>query len=422
MFHRIQVISGSQGTGGRTKRRLPLLAFITLLLAMAVLFAGCQKPRTPAEELIAAMKKSSDFDTFEIAGSSSLNMEFQSGDPQDQTINQLLSNITLDLLQKCDKKTLRYQLDLKLLYKGENCGTLTLYADLEKIILQTPFLGPKQFFFSWEDSPALTTQYLNGIQIHIADYLPLIFDEGLATFKQIQEAAYPAYAKFLAERVTVSPEKTRITLTEKGEEKTYTCKEYILRYKYDETLQKDYSEFFVAILENETVRGLLKERIASFVEIAKNNGDLATWEWSEEEIMAFSGELDANLDQLVETLVEQYMSLSTSSSAGQIEMDQRISVDNSGLIRASVANQTIQLKEENAGLNAMVSTSMEMQWLNFGEELTFIELDPAKAFDAGKASEEEWAAIIEEVKINFLGQLLINPLFHEIMNLANMGN
>ena len=157
--------------------------------------------------------------------------------------------------------------------------------------------------------------------------------------------------------------------------------------------------------------------------IAKSNGDLATWEWSEKrEIMAFSGELDANLDQLVETLVEQYMSLSTSSSAGQIEMDQRISVDNSGLIRASVANQTIQLKEENAGLNAMVSTSMEMQWLNFGEELTFIELDPAKAFDAGKASEEEWAAIIEEVKINFLGQLLINPLFHEIMNLANMGN
>lgn len=41
------------------KTFLPV-ASIILLLAMAVLFSSCQKPRTPSEELIAAMKKTYD--------------------------------------------------------------------------------------------------------------------------------------------------------------------------------------------------------------------------------------------------------------------------------------------------------------------------------------------------------------------------
>ena len=38
----------------------------------------------------------------------------------------------------------------------------------------------------WEDSPALTSQYLDGIQVSIADYLPLLFDKDRSTFKQLE--------------------------------------------------------------------------------------------------------------------------------------------------------------------------------------------------------------------------------------------
>jgi len=416
MLHKIQF--SFQETGGKMRG---LAAFVTLLLAMAVLFPGCQKPRTPVDELIAAMKKTGDFATYEAAGSVSFNMEFRTDAPEHETISRLFNNITVELLQKSDKKNLRYQLDLKLLYKGENCGTLTLYADLEKIILQTPFLGPKQFFFSWEDFPELTSQYLDGVQLHLADYLPLVFDEGLATFKKIQEAIYPAYAGFLTGRVTVNPEKTSVTLRETGGEKTYSCKEYILDLNYNESLAEDYQKLITATLENETVRALLKEKITSFVEIAKNNGDLATWAWTEEEILEFAANLDANLDRLVEVFTEEFSALAAPAPGSQPEVDYRISVDNSGIMRAVRLRQTMRIQEEEiTAFNAVVNTAIAAQMFNFGEDLAFLAFDPAKAFDAGKASEEEWAAIIEEVQINFMGQLFINPLFQEIMRLVEM--
>ena len=163
-------------------------------------------------------------------------------------------------------------MDLGLLYKGQNCGSLTLYADMEKIVLQSPFLGPKPFFFMWEDSPALTSQYLDGIQVSIADYLPLLFDKDRSTFKQLEEAVYPAYSDFLAGKVTKNPKKTPVTLTEKKGQTTYSCKEYIMALKNDEKLQEDYIKFYTAILENKTIRNLLKEKVAAFVDIAENNG------------------------------------------------------------------------------------------------------------------------------------------------------
>ena len=68
------------------KTFLPV-ASIILLLAMAVLFSSCQKPRTPSEELIAAMKKTYDHETLELNASFSL--EIQTGVPEAEMIRQI---------------------------------------------------------------------------------------------------------------------------------------------------------------------------------------------------------------------------------------------------------------------------------------------------------------------------------------------
>jgi hypothetical protein len=399
------------------KTFLPV-ASIILLLAMAVLFSSCQKPRTPSEELIAAMKKTYDHETLELNASFSL--EIQTGVPEAEMIRQILNNITLHLCQKTDEKDLRYQMDLGLLYKGQNCGSLTLYADMEKIVLQSPFLGPKPFFFMWEDSPALTSQYLDGIQVSIADYLPLLFDKDRSTFKQLEEAVYPAYSDFLAGKVTKNPKKTPVTLTEKKGQTTYSCKEYIMALKNDEKLQEDYIKFYTAILENKTIRNLLKEKVAAFVDIAENNGDLATWPWTEEEVREFAADLDTHLDRLVELFAGEYAPLAASASGGQ-EINYRISVDESGIIRAMVIDQTMPIPEAPLGsVEPAVKVFSEMQVVNIGEELDFMEFNPVFAFDAGKASEEDWEDMIEEIKINFFIQLYINPLFQELANILDM--
>ncbi|NLZ43952.1 MAG: hypothetical protein GX894_03760 [Clostridia bacterium] len=419
MFTKIRVILGLPVTGDRIKKPFLTVASITLPLVMAILFSSCQKPRTPSEELIMAMKKTYDYKTLEV--NSSLNLEIQIEAPEAEKIQQILNNITLQAFQKSDEKNLRYQMDLKLLYKGQNCGSLTLYADLEKLVLQSPFLSPRPFFLSWKDFPALTSQYLDGVQVCIADYFPLLFDEKLSTIKKLEEAIYPAYADFLAGKVRKNPKKTSVTLVEKKGKTTYSCREYIVTLKNDETLQEDYKKFFIAILENTTIRNLLREKITAIIEIAKNNGDLATWPWTEEEIQEFAANLDTNLDQLVEFITGEYPQLTAPAPGSQMEVKYRINVDESGIIRAMVMDQTMGIPEAPvAGSEPVVKVFVETQMLNFGEEPEFMEFNPAGAFDAGRAPEEDWEAMIEEIKINFFVQLYLNPLFQELSDLLDI--
>lgn len=408
---------------GRRLKRTPLfVVFITLLLVAVIVLSSCQRPRTPSEELIAAMKKTYDSATFEASADFSFNMVFEIENPEDQAISEIFNNITLNFLQKCDQKDLRYQLDLNILYKGQNCGSFILYSDLEKIALQSPLLSQRPICFNWEDSAALTSKYLDGVQIHTADYFHLIFGEELLFFKQLQEASYAAYSVFLKDRVTVNRKKVPITLVEEEKEKTYTCKEYIVNLDNDGDLQKDYQEFLVALLENETIRALLKEKIEGFVEIAKNNGDLETWPWTEDEIRAFAGNLDTHLNQLVDIFVKEDGPFEVAPTlSNQMETNYKISIDKSGIIRNIFISQTLRPNEEESAVPEDISFTIDTHMFNFEKQQAFTELDPAGAFDAGKASEAEWTALKEEVTINLIGQLMMNPLVQDIMVLSGIG-
>src|SRR5690554_3529857 len=143
MSDQVQLKFGFPETGERRRKRTPLLVVFVALLLAAIVLSGCQKPRTPSEELIAAMKKTYDFENYEVFGNLTFNMVYEDEIPEAQVISQMFNNITLELRQKCDRKSLRNQIDLDLFYKGQNCGSLSLYADLKKIALQSPLLSSK---------------------------------------------------------------------------------------------------------------------------------------------------------------------------------------------------------------------------------------------------------------------------------------
>ena len=100
--------------------------------------------------------------------------------------------------------------------------------------------------------------------------------------------------------------------------------------------------------------------------------------------------------------------------------DYRIYIDKSGLIRNMVIgmDQTIYVEEEEP---VMSSFTLEMQMFNFGKDLSFLAFDPADAFDAGKASPEEWKTLGEEIGYNLLGQLFLNPLFRDLAAVFETG-
>ena len=193
----VQLKSGFPA-GGRRRNRPPLFwVFLTLLLA-AVVLTGCQKPRTPAEELLAAVKKTYDFDSYEVSGNFTLDLVYEDETPEFQVVSRVFNNVIWSYGKNPTGKG-SVTKELAFLYKGQNCGSFTLYADLQKIAFQSPLLTSKPIVFYWEDFADLTVKYLDGIQIHLGDYLPLIFDTERSIFKKIQEVSYPVSAAFLAE-------------------------------------------------------------------------------------------------------------------------------------------------------------------------------------------------------------------------------
>jgi|SRR5690554_2928322 len=414
MSNQTPLTSGFNLPGGRCIRKPILFALLTLLLVAAMILSGCQEPQTPSEELIAAARKVYTFDTFEASANFTIDLAMESEDPVEQAITELFNNSIFNFILKFDQKLHRYQVDFNLLYKGQNCGSLVLYLDLEKIALQSPFLGQKPICFYWEDSVPITSKYLNGMQIHIADYLPLLF----SLPKELQEASYEAYSILLAEKVTVNQKKVQIALSGEGTEETFACKEYIVDLQTGDTLEKDYQEFLIAIFDNEKVRTKIKEKIEKFVEIAKNNGDLETWWWMEDEIKFLTENIDDYFNMMVESFAEEEELFELPTD--QMEVDYRIYIDDSGLFRNMVFSQILPLTEEESPIPASINSTIKMDMFNYGKQLNFTEFDPVGAFDAGKASMEEWTALGEEVMMKAIEELMFNPLFQDIMLLSSM--
>src|SRR5690554_5475075 len=201
-------------------------------------------------------------------------------------------------------------------------------------------------------------------------------------------------------------------------EETFACKEYIVDLQTGDTLEKDYQEFLIAIFDNEKVRTKIKEKIEKFVEIAKNNGDLETWWWMEDEIKFLTENIDDYFNMMVESFAEEEELFELPTD--QMEVDYRIYIDDSGLFRNMVFSQILPLTEEESPIPASINSTIKMDMFNYGKQLNFTEFDPVGAFDAGKASMEEWTALGEEVMMKAIEELMFNPLFQDIMLLSSM--
>lgn len=414
-------------TGNTPKGQKALfLVLICLVLVAGIVAAGFftgifrMEPKTPCEEIIAASQKLYEFTTIEA--SANINYYIMTDDPEMTAVNEILNNVTINLLEKIDQKENRFQLDLNLLYKGLNCGNLLLYFDMEKAAIQSQFLGQKTICFEWTDSAAVTSEFLDGMQIHLEDYLPILIDEDHGALQQIQTASYEIFAEQFGESIKTNPEKVNITLMEDGKEKTYACKEYLLNLNNATGSQEISQEYLLAILEHEAIRSLFKEKISEFIEVAKNNGDMDTWPVTEEEIRSFTDNLDEHWNVLTASIMDQFALMNADATeTSQMESEFKLRIDKSGIYRNLNLDQSMQMVDEATGLPINIKAIVEMNLINLGKKLAFAEIDMNEAFNAGKASEAEWSTLGEEVTMNALGQIMINPLFQDIMKISGMG-
>lgn len=392
--------------------RLIILALICLLLASSL--TGCV-PQAPYEQMIAAMKKANNLEYQEYVCKAS--MSLQSDDPEAQQMIEILSEVSYEFNMKLDKKEHRYYLAFDLLYKGENCGNLDLYCDMEKITVQSVFLGPKTFVLTWNDLQRLIQVYF-GLQIQVSDYLPLLFETDEKAWEQVETALYDFYADYFRDKVTAGNQRVKLSVIEDGQEKNLTCKELLLQMDSDDFSQEEASRLLQGIFGNATVRSLIKDKITEFITIAKNNGDLATWPLTEEELIAFRDIIDSKIDYVLDLMTTSALQNESSSLSSVYDLNGKIRIDQQGLWRNMVTDQTMKYTNAETGETFQYKMTIEQNLVNPGQVPAFPDLLPEKTINIGQTSALDWETLTEDITVNFLTQVMFNPLFQDLARLS----
>jgi hypothetical protein len=392
-----------------------------LLLVLAffmVTATGCfgLLPKAPHEEVIAAAKKTDNLR--EMDYTANLSFQIKSEDPQLATFVQIFNEISIPLRVKVDKNEKRGQLAFGINYKGKDCGNLLLYTDRELISAQSNFLGTKTFFFAWNDLQPLIQDNF-GWQVQFTDYFPLLFETKRKTSRQAKAALYDLYTEFYAAHLTAGQKKVDLTITDGKQEETLVCKEIILEMGYEDLGLEASNRYFRALLENEAIISLLKEKITQLVTIAQNNGDLATWPLTEEELLYFRDNIDLCLDELADTLFPEEQ-LTQAVLQPQMSLQGAFHIDRRGLIRNIALTQVMEYSDLASAEPFSAEIYMDINLLNPKQALTFIDFSEAEMVDVGKLSAEEGAEIGEELLMNLVAQLMVNPLIQDILQLSGL--
>ncbi|MBA2132657.1 hypothetical protein [Capillibacterium thermochitinicola] len=393
--------------------KFALAVMIGLLLVTSL--TGCV-PKAPHEHFIAALKLVNDLDYQEFVTKAAVRI--QSDNPEYQKFYEIFNQVTFEITTKLDKVDRRFLFDLNLLYKGGNCGNLTFYCDLEKITAQSVFLGPKTFYINWNDLQQLIHKYF-GFQVQITDYFPLLLETDEKTWEQVELAVYDFYTEYYRDKITAGDKQVKLSVMENGQEKIVPCKELILQMDQDDFAFEEMNRMLQGILGNPAVRTLVKDKITQFITIAKNNGDLATWPITEEQIIAFRDNLDLKIDHLLARMTAAIVQIETATPPTSFtKMDGKIYLDRKGLWRSMVAEQTMDITDPNTGEVSRSTIMVEQSLINPGQKPAFPELLPATTVNVGQISADEWATIAEDVSINFFTQVMLNPLIRDIVQLS----
>ncbi len=418
----VNLRSEPTGTASKLKVHKPAvnpkrIIVVALIVLIALANTACipgfftLKPKPPHEEVVAALKKVNDLKQQEYEAE--FNFDIRSENPNLQTIYNIFSQCVFNVNTKLDKENKRCQVYWNIFYKDTDCGNFAFYGDFERLTLQSVFLGPKTFYFELKDLNRLAQEHF-GLQLRIEDYLPVLFEIDEKTRREIETAIWDFYTKYYQDKITAGDQAVKLSVIENNREKKITCKELLLQM--DQSAFEETSELFRIMLANPALRTLIKDKITQLLSIAQQNGDLATWPITAEEILAFRDQLDATLDQLLAGML-------TGFTAAKTEIPQffafngKILIDRKGFWRQMTASHTMQMTEAKTGEEVLFKVALKQSLINPGQKLTFSPFPAAEAINVGRLSAQEWKNLSQEISRNFLGQFSSNPLFQDLISL-----
>lgn len=400
-----------QNTTEKRRLRFKFVFAAVIGLILVTSLTGCV-PKAPHEHWVAALKKVNDLDFQEFV--TTLSMNIQSDNPEKQKIYQIFNQVDIEIITKLDKEDRRFIFDFNLLYKGVNCGNLTLYSDLEKITVRSVFLGPIVYCFEWKDLQPLVQDYLD-LQFKITDYFPLLLETDEKTWEQVELAIYDFYTEYYQDKIAAGAKLVKLAVVENEQEKDITCRELVLNMDQDDFTPDEISRLLQSIFANPATHTLIKDKTTQFITIAKNNGDLATWPITEEQLIAFRDNIDHQIDLFLNRMAVAITPGTAATPTSITQMNGKMYIDQKGFWRSMLTKQIMHSTDPITGESTQFVMTMEQKLINPGQKPSFPDFLPWAAINIGQTSANEWEDLLKNISLNLFAQVMTNPLIQDIM-------
>ncbi|MDW7669754.1 MAG: hypothetical protein SCJ93_13100, partial [Bacillota bacterium] len=204
-------------------------------------------------------------------------ISIDSQDPNIKSVQDILEEVEFQMNIKETLEPIKVQMDLGVIYQGEESLNLNMFIDDEKMVYDVPFIYDKAFYMSYEDyNEFMEKQGLSGQSLNMNEIMDKAMEfqkefYSLEGVEGIEDLDFEKYENIMRENlqgILVKGEKFDVVLN-KDEDDTIECQELLLTFNDDQAV-----DFLIPLLteakDDESMKNLIIAKAEVYVDFMKS--------------------------------------------------------------------------------------------------------------------------------------------------------
>jgi len=204
-------------------------------------------------------------------------VSIDSQDPNIASFQEILNEVEFQMNIKETLEPIKVQMDLGVMYQGEESLNLNMFVDDEKMVYDVPFIFDKAFYMTYEDyNEFMEKQGISGQSLNMNEIMDKAMEfqkefyslEGVEGIEDLDFEKYENIMRENLEGILVKGEKFDVVLN-KNEEDTIECQELLLTFN-DEQAVNFLLPLLTAAKDDEAMKNLVISKAQIYVDFMKS--------------------------------------------------------------------------------------------------------------------------------------------------------
>ncbi len=204
-------------------------------------------------------------------------VSIDSQDPNIGSFQDILNEVEFQMNIKETLEPINVQMDLGVIYQGEESLSLNMFVDDEKMVYDVPFIYDKAFYLSYDDyNEFMEKQGLSGQSLNMNEIMDKAMEfqkefYSLEDVEGIEGLDFEKYENIMRENlegILIKGEKFDVVLN-KDEDDTIECQELLLTFNNDQAV-----DFLIPLLkearDDESMKNLIIAKAEVYVDFMKS--------------------------------------------------------------------------------------------------------------------------------------------------------